>query len=106
MANIKLNPPAESKLSKIVAKISQEKFIEKSGFTSYTEDKTIYYKTKSFRLRQSDFANLALIVKEINKLNDRKIYSDSEVIRGLINYTSDNITTHIKRLISYVKNSS
>ena len=102
----KLITPGESKLSKTIARITQDQPIEKSGFVSPENDKTIYYKTKSFRLRQSDATNLVMIVKEINKASDRKIYSDSEVIRGLINYISDNLEHSIKKLSLYVKNSS
>lgn len=106
MSKLKINPPLESKLSKTIAKIAQDEEIEKSGFITNSNDKTIYYKTKSFRLRQSDAANLTMIAKEINKSSHRKIYSDSEIIRGLINYISDNLDVSLKKLSSYVKSSS
>jgi hypothetical protein len=102
----KLVPQTESKLSRTLAKIAHNEAPEKTGFINNDIDKTIYFKTKSFRLRQADFNNLSLIVKEINKLSDRKIYSDSEVIRGLINYFSDNLSTADKKLLKYIKNSS
>jgi hypothetical protein len=101
----KLAPQSESKLSKAIAKITQNETYEKTGFLEKI-DKTAYYKTKSFRLRQPDFANLSMIVNEINKASERKIYSDSEVIRGIINYMSDNLDSNIKKVILYVKNSS
>ena len=101
----KLTPQLESKLSKTLAKIAHNEISEKTGFIENNPDKTIYFKTKSFRLRQADSANLSLIVKEINKLSERKIYSDSEVIRGVINYFSDNLNA-LKKLLEYVKNSS
>jgi ribosomal protein L30/L7E len=106
MPKFKIKPPLESKLSKTITKIAQDGEIEKSGFVNSSNDKTIYYKTKSFRLRQSDAINLTMIVKEVNKTSHRKIYSDSEVIRGLINYVSDNIEVSLKKLSVYIKNSS
>ncbi len=106
MPKLKINPPLESKLSKTITKIAQEEKIEKSGFITSSNVKTTHYKIKTFRLRQSDAINLTTIVKEINKSNHRKIYSDSEVIRGLINYISDNIDSHIKKLSIYINNSS
>jgi hypothetical protein len=102
----KLVPQSESKLSKTLAKIAHNEIAEKTGFIDNKIDKTIYFKTKSFRLRQADSNNLFLIVKEINKLSERKIYSDSEVIRGIINYISDNLPATAKKLLTYVRNSS
>ena len=55
---------------------------------------------------QSDFANLSQIVHEINKESERRNYSDSEVIRGIINYVSINLESNIKKLIKHVKDSS
>jgi|APCry1669193128_1035447.scaffolds.fasta_scaffold172531_1 hypothetical protein len=106
MPKFKIQPSSESKLSKTVAKIAQDSTIEKTGFITDYNDRTIYYKTKSFRLRQLDSMNLAAIVKEINKNSDRKIYSDSEVIRGIINYISEHSDANIKKLMPYIKNSS
>jgi hypothetical protein len=105
MPKFKIPPNKESKLSRVVAKIALDGEIEKSGFIP-DNNKTVYYKTKSFRLRQLDSVNLANIIKRINQNSDRKIYSDSEVIRGMINYISEFSDTNIKKLISYVKNSS
>ncbi|WPY01865.1 hypothetical protein Trichorick_01788 (plasmid) [Candidatus Trichorickettsia mobilis] len=106
MSKIKITPHGESKLSKTIAKFSQDIPLEKTGFINQSNDKTIYFKTKSFRLRQSDFANLSQIVHEINKASERKNYSDSEVIRGIINYISDNLDNNLKKLIKHVKDSS
>lgn len=106
MPKFKIPPLTESKLSKVVAKIAKDETIEKSGFITDYSDKTIYFKTKSFRLRQLDFMNLTSIVKEINRNSDRKIYSDSEVIRGMINYISENLDINSKKLMTYIKNSS
>lgn len=106
MPKFKITPLTESKLSKTITKIAHDEPLEKSGFVTSSNDKTTHYKTKTFRLRQSDAMNLTNVVKEINKANHRKMYSDSEVIRGLINYISDNIDSHIKKLISYTNSSS
>ncbi|WP_218459774.1 hypothetical protein [Rickettsia sp. TH2014] len=106
MRKSKINPLTESKLSKTVAKIIAEKPIEKSGFITSSNNKTTHYKTKTFRLRQLDAENLIKIVKVINNHNHRKIYSDSEVIRGLINFISDNLDVNIKKLTSYINSSS
>lgn len=106
MHKSRINPFIESKLSKTVAKIISEKPIEKSGFITSYHDKTTRYKTKTFRLRQLDAENLTNIVRTINNHDNRKIYSDSEVIRGLINYISDNLDSNIKKLTTYINNSS
>ncbi|EER20810.1 MULTISPECIES: hypothetical protein [spotted fever group] len=106
MHKSKINPLAESKLSKTVAKIIAEKPIEKSGFITSSNNKTTHYKTKTFRLRQLDAENLIKIVKVVNNHNYRKMYSDSEVIRGLINFISDNLDSNIKKLTSYINSSS
>jgi hypothetical protein len=105
MPKFRIPPSSESKLSRVVAKIAQDGEIEKSGFIP-DSNKTVYYKTKSFRLRQSDSVNLANIIKKINQDSNRKIYSDSEVIRGMINYISEHSDTNLKKLISHVKSSS
>lgn len=106
MHKSKINPLAESKLSKTVAKIIAEKPIEKSGFITSSNNKTTHYKTKTFRLRQLDEENLIKIIKSVNHSNHRKTYSDSEVIRGLINFISDNLDANIKKLTSYINSSS
>jgi hypothetical protein len=106
MHKSKLNPFAESKLSKTVTKIIANKPIEKSGFITSSNDKTTHYKTKTFRLRQLDAENLIKIVKAVNSHNHRKIYSDSEVIRGLINFISDNLDSNIKKVTNYINSSS
>jgi effector-binding domain-containing protein len=105
MRKPKFIPSTESKLSKTISKISSLEETEKTGFLTSQNDKT-FFKTKSFRLRQADFINFSVIVQEINKNNDRKVYSDSEVIRGMINYVSNNYEPIIKKLISYIKDSS
>lgn len=106
MHKSKLLAPNESKLSKTLAKFSENLPQEKTGFLTNHSDKTIYFKTKSFRLRQADFINLSSIVTEINKESSRKNYSDSEVIRGMINYISDGLEQHAKKLTKYIKDSS
>lgn len=102
----KLTPQPESKLSKTLARIAHGEPSEKTGFIENNIDKTIYFKTKSFRLRQADYSNLSMIIKEINKLSERKTYSDSEIMRGMVNYFSDNLPSVAKKLLAYVKNSS
>jgi predicted transcriptional regulator len=106
MHKSKINPLAESKLSQTVAKIISEKPIEKSGFITSSNNKTTHYKTKTFRLRQLDAENLIKIIKAVNHYNHRKTYSDSEVIRGLINFISDNLDTNVKKLTNYINASS
>jgi hypothetical protein len=102
----KLISPSESKLSKTIAKITQNDLQEKTGFITSERNKSSCYKTKSFRLRESDSLNLKKIIKEVNKVSERKIYSDSEVIRGIINFMSENIESNIKKLIPHINNSS
>jgi hypothetical protein len=102
----KLKPGLESKLSKTVAKIAQNELSEKAGFISTKSENTALTKIKSFRLRPPDFANLSQLVKEINQLSERKTYTESEVIRGVINYINENLDAHMKKLIVYIRNSS
>ena len=106
MSKLRFPPSNESKLSKTLAKMSQDDNSEKTGFITSKNDKTTYFKTKSFRLRELDFANLLFIVKEINKKSERKTYSESEIIRGIINYISDNLESNSKKVLTYIKNSS
>ena len=106
MHKSKVTAPNESKLSRTLAKFSQNIPTEKAGFITHNSDKTIYFKTKSFRLRQTDFINLSKIVSKINKESTRKNYSDSEVIRGIINYISEGLEGHSKKLINHIKDSS
>jgi len=106
MSKLKFPPSNDSKLSKTIAKMSQNKSTEKTGFITSKNDKTTYFKTKSFRLRELDFSNLSFIVQAINKDSERKIYSESEIIRGIINYISDNLEICSKKLLTHIKNSS
>lgn len=106
MSKLRFPPASESKLSKTIAKISQDEVIEKTGFIGTKNNKTTYFKTKSFRLRELDFANLSFIAKEVNNKSERKTYSESEIIRGIINYISDNLETNAKKVLTYIKNSS
>jgi hypothetical protein len=102
----KFTPSVESKLSKTVAEIALNKPSEKAGFINTKTENTTYFKTKSFRLRPQDSANLSELMREINQLSERKTYSESEVIRGVINYITDNLDSHIKKLTPYIRTSS
>lgn len=102
----KIAPKKESKLSKTIAKLTQDEDLEKAGFLGFTNQRSTCYKTKSFRLRELDALNLKKIVNEINKTAPRKNYSDSEVIRGLINFISSNFDINLKKLIHHINNSS
>lgn len=95
----------ESKLSKTLNQIITGSDTEKTGFIR-KPNKSSSFKTKSFRLRESDFVNLSHISSQIKAIDDRMIYSDSQIIRGLINYVSDNLDTSIKKLMPYIKASS
>lgn len=95
----------ESKLSKTLTEINAGQNQEKTGFIK-NPNKSSAFKTKSFRLREADFANLLNIAIHINKNNDRMIYSDSQIIRGIINYMSENLEGNIKKIMPYIKSSS
>lgn len=105
MLNKKLNSISESKLTKAITQITSGEVIEKTGFVN-SASKSSLFKTKSFRLRETDFINLSNIVSHINKSSTRMTYSDSQIIRGLINYISDNIDSNLKKVMSYIQNSS
>lgn len=105
MLNKKLNSLSESKLSKALTQLTEGKNIEKTGFIK-SSSKSSLFKTKSFRLRESDFINLSTITSKINNSDDRMSYSDSQVIRGVINYISDNLDNNIKKIMPYIKGSS
>lgn len=105
MLNKKLNSLSESKLSKTITQITEGGNIEKTGFIK-PSNKSSLFKTKSFRLREADFVSLSNITAKINNSDERMNYSDSQIIRGLINYISDNMDNNLKKILSYIKSSS
>jgi hypothetical protein len=96
---------SESKLTKALTQITTGESIEKTGLVN-TSGKSSLFKTKSFRLRETDFINLSNIVSHINNTSTRMTYSDSQIIRGLINYISDNMDSNLKKIMPYIQNSS
>ena len=105
MLSKQLKDVSQSKLSKALNKIVEETKQEKTGFITKI-NKTSLFKTKSFRLRESDLKNFENIISYVNKNEDRKIYSDSQIIRGIINYFSENIDSDFKKIIDYIRVSS
>jgi len=105
MLNKQLKNISQSKLSKALNKIVEETKPEETGFITKI-NKTSLYKTKSFRLRESDLKNFENIVSYVNKKEDRKNYSDSQIIRGIINYFSENIDSDFKKIKEYIRVSS
>ena len=53
-----------------------------------------------------NFISLSTITTKINNSDERMSYSDSQVIRGIINYISDNMDNNLKKLLPYIKSSS
>ena len=47
--------------------------------------------------------NFQNIVSYVNKNKDRKVYSDSQIIRGIINYFSENIDSDFKKIIDHIR---
>lgn len=95
-----------SKLEKALVQIGEKKEIEKSGFVKKV-NKTSLFKTKSFRLREFEIENLKNVAAHINQKDERKIYTDSQIIRGIINFCSQNIETDLKRkLMEHIRQSS
>lgn len=106
MLNKKLKNSSNTKLSRVVSNLTvTSNTVEESGFIQKTK-KSSLLKTKSFRLREADLMNFANIVSYVNKHEERMEYSDSQVLRGLINYLSDNADTNIKKLMPYIRTSS
>ena len=105
MLNKQLKNSSQSKLSKALNQIVEDNQHEKTGFITKI-NKTSLFKTKSFRLRESDLKNFENIASYVNKSEDRKIYSDSQIIRGIINYFSDNIDSDFKKIIEHIRVSS
>ncbi len=101
----KFNSIPESKLSKTLSQISSNNTIEKTGFVTKS-NKSALFKTKSFRFRESDLLSLLSAQQEINKRNDRMNYSESQIIRGLINYFAENLESDIGKIMPYIKSSS
>jgi hypothetical protein len=106
MLSKKLKDTPSSKLEKTVAKITKDQEAPKTGFIK-KPSKTSLFKTKSFRLREADLSNFENIISYINNNdNDRRQYSDSQILRGLINYLSDNMDSNFKKIVPYVRSSS
>lgn len=106
MLNKKLKNSSTTKLSEITGNLDNNPDkIEKTGFIQKTK-KTSLFKTKSFRLREADLMNFTNIVSHVNGQEERMEYSDSQVIRGIINYISDNTDGNIKKLMPYIRTSS
>lgn len=104
MLESKLKNASNSKLSKALSQITDNDHMEKTGFIKNSII-TTNLKTKSFRLRESDCINLSKITSYINTEDNRKKYSDSQIIRGIINYISDKISTNPNKIIDHIKNS-
>ena len=105
MLSKQLKNVSDSKLSKALNQITENVQVEKTGFINESNKKTLL-KTKSFRLREADLINFKNIISYINKSDERKKYSDSQILRGLINYFSDNIEKDYNKIITYIKTSS
>ncbi|NRB11228.1 MAG: hypothetical protein HRU35_06440 [Rickettsiaceae bacterium] len=105
MFNKKLNKDKKTKLSKTLDKINNPENDNSQVFIKKTK-KSSLLKTKSFRLREADIDNLSNIAFYVNSNDNRMEYSDSQIIRGLINYISDNADSNIKKLMTYIKSSS
>lgn len=105
MFSKKLKSAADSKLTKALNQITENVQTEKTGFIKETTNKSLF-KTKSFRLREADLSNFKSIISYINETEERRKYSDSQVLRGLINYFSDNVEKDRDKIITYIKNSS
>lgn len=106
MLNKKLKNSSTTKLSEVTDNLDKNpEKIEKTGFIKKTK-KTSLFKTKSFRLREADLINFTNIVSHVNGQEERMEYSDSQVIRGIINYISDNADGNIKKLMPYIRTSS
>lgn len=106
MLNKKLKNTSATKLSEVTGNLDNNPDkIEKTGFIKKTK-KTSLFKTKSFRLREADLMNFTNIVSHVNGQEERMEYSDSQVIRGIINYISDNTDGNIKKLMPYIRTSS
>jgi hypothetical protein len=105
MLSKKLKGIADSKLTKVLNQITTAQVTGKTGFLAAT-NKSSLFKTKSFRLREADVANLKNIISCVNNNDGRMQYSDSQIIRGLINYFSDNADTNIKKIMPYIISSS
>ena len=108
MLNKKLKNIPSSKLEKAVNQIENDQINQQEAKTGFikTASKTSLFKTKSFRLREADLSNFENIISYINNNNDRMKYSDSQILRGLINYCSDNIDNNFKKILPYVRTSS
>ena len=105
MLSKKLKGATESKLTKALNQITKSQESERTGFITDSQ-KTSLFKTKSFRLREADLINFKNITSYVNNENNRMKYSDSQIIRGLINYFSDNIDNNLKKVVPYIKTSS
>jgi len=85
MSKGKINPGASSKLSSFVVKRQQNIESETHGFITPNKFKKI---TKSFRLSTMDLEKLNKLVSSVNKESPYKNYTESEILRGLIQLCS------------------
>lgn len=105
MLNKKLQNLSESKLSKALVQITENQEIEKTGFIKPSKKEALI-KTKSFRFREEDLVNFSKIISCVQNNETRMIYSESQIIRGLVNYVANNVDGNIKKLMPFIKTSS
>lgn len=103
MFNKKIDIKSESKLSKTLNSTAEGKLPKKKNFM---KDKSFLSITKSYKLRESDLTNLKNIATYVNNQDDRKRYSDAQIIRGLINYFAEHLDKDYQKLIQYIRTSS
>lgn len=97
MQKNKLNHNIATKLSQTIDQINQSP--QKNNGFGY-KDKTAS-KAKTFRLRIADLNNLVKIVDTINKFENRKHYSESEILRGMIDLVAN--SKDFKKLLNHIK---
>lgn len=105
MLNKKLQSAPKSKLKTTLTAISSDVCLEKQGLLKRIH-KSSLPKAKSFRLRDFEMKNLSNIKTHINNNCDRMEYSDSQVIRGIINYVSQHLDKDVTSILACVRNSS
>tara|TARA_B110000967_G_scaffold193237_1_gene220603 strand:+ start:283 stop:597 length:315 start_codon:yes stop_codon:yes gene_type:complete len=101
MLNKKLKDASNSKLTSALIQLSDPLETKKTGFIIDT--KKLPLKTKSFKLREEDLVNYNNIISYINNNNDRMKFSDSQIIRGLINYFANNMDKDFKKVMASIK---
>ncbi len=98
------NSFSNSKLATALNSFEQENSsLPKMGFNTKNNTKNI--KTISIRLRESDFQNLSKISKFINEQELRRNFSQSQIIRGLINFSAENYDKINKKILNFIKDS-